>query len=70
MQIETISTTSPESFTKAVNAFLREGWELHGLPATNTVVHQSTWDGGDLRSRSVTTYVQVLKKNLYEKTCH
>jgi hypothetical protein len=61
MQIKTISMYDPQNFEKEVNSFLKQGWELHGTPAINSVSELHTWDG-DKYSRIKTIYVQVLKK--------
>lgn len=63
MRITTVSEHDSKTFDAKVNQLLKQGWELHGPPTTQTVAEQHQWDGGDINSISVTTFTQVLKSN-------
>ena len=61
MEITTIESRDAETFTHEVNLKLKLGWELHGEAHISTVAEINNWDGRAY-SRSVTTFVQILKK--------
>ncbi len=62
MKIFTIQAKDAESFTQKVNLSIQNGWSLYGEPHICTVAEASTWDGSPY-SRSVTTFIQIVKKD-------
>lgn len=60
-EIKVVHSESAKGFEEKVNALLKEGWELHGMPEFKKVSVQSTWNDR-LRGWTEESYVQVLKR--------
>lgn len=65
-QIEVIKETNLRDFTFNVNKLLKDGWTLHGEALIKTAVEISSWEGCE-RSDKVTTYIQVLRRDIKQE---